>query len=291
MEIKQPQQHKNRSNSILANNSPRTSTIINSSLCRRTNLNKCNLDTTLQPRRLLRQLGTKILPTQQTIHPKTKIIMATSHGRIKQMNRTLKLAVFASHNGTNIREVKQACDNNTLEATVELLISNNSKSSAMTYFEEHEVPTFHISGKTHPDADNRDKTILEILEQHEITHIILSGYMKKLGPKTIEHYSPQILNIHPAPLPEFGGKGMYGVKTLQAVLEAGLEQNKITLHIVDQKYDTGPTIRTKTIDINPEETAEELFERGKGYESELLIEVLKDIQTGEIDLTEIGYKH
>lgn len=107
--------------------------------------------------------------------------------------------------------------------------------------------------------------------------MVLSGYLKKLGPRTIDRYRNRILNIHPAPLPEFGGRGMYGLQVHQAVLDAGVKTTAVTVHLVDEDYDHGPVVYTR-----PQPIAETLDAAGLQHaiaerEPEVFIDALQQI--------------
>jgi len=124
----------------------------------------------------------------------------------------LNLGFIASHNGTNMQAIIDACSQGRLDAVPCAVISNNSKSGALERARNEGIPYYHLSGKTHPDPRELDKAIIEAFLKHKVNLVILAGYMKKLGPHTLTAYRNRILNIHPALLPKFGGKGMYGDK-------------------------------------------------------------------------------
>jgi phosphoribosylglycinamide formyltransferase-1 len=125
---------------------------------------------------------------------------------------------------------------------------------------------------------------LEVLVTHHVDIIVLAGYMKKLGPKTLTRYTGAILNIHPALLPKFGGKGMYGKFVHEAVIASGEIETGVTIHIVDQNYDTGPIIAQKHIPVLPGDTPASLAKRVLEHEHTFFPETLQKIVTGEITL-------
>ena len=98
-------------------------------------------------------------------------------------------------------------------------------------------PAIISAAHTHPDPAQLDAAILRTLEEHGVDLVILAGYMKLLGPQTLARYRGRILNIHPALLPKFGGKGLYGRKVHEAVLAAGERVTGVTIHLVDESYD------------------------------------------------------
>ncbi|HEY6073626.1 MAG TPA: formyltransferase family protein, partial [Anaerolineales bacterium] len=133
---------------------------------------------------------------------------------------TLHLGFLASHGGSNMQAIIDACKAGRLRAKPCVVISNNSDSMALQRASTEGVPGYHISSHTHP-GDAEDREILRVLRLHGADTVILAGYMKRLGPFTLAAYRGRILNIHPALLPKFGGKGMYGKHVHEAVLAAG----------------------------------------------------------------------
>jgi phosphoribosylglycinamide formyltransferase-1 len=116
----------------------------------------------------------------------------------------------------------------------------------------------HLSGATHPAEGELDAGILATLRGATATHILLAGYLKKLGPCTLEAYRGRIFNTHPALLPVFGGQGMYGRNVHQAVLESGVRTTGATVHHVQDDYDTGPVIAQTEVPVLPDDTIDTL---------------------------------
>jgi folate-dependent phosphoribosylglycinamide formyltransferase PurN len=123
---------------------------------------------------------------------------------------TLHLGFLASHGGSNMQAIINACKEGRLDARPCVVISNNSESMALQRAKNEGIPAYHLSLQTHPDPAVLDRAILEVLRRRGVDTVILAGYMKKLGPHTLQAYRGRILNIHPALLPMFGGQGMYG---------------------------------------------------------------------------------
>ena len=159
----------------------------------------------------------------------------TEEGSMKRIN----IGFMASHGGSNMQAVLDAINNGQLPANPCLLISNNSKSTAIERAENQGMPFAHISQATHPDIDDHDLVILRTLEDHNVEYILLVGYMKKLGVRTLQEYKGRIINIHPSLLPKYGGKGMYGRFVHEEVLKNNEQETGVTIHLVDEEYDTG----------------------------------------------------
>lgn len=196
----------------------------------------------------------------------------------------MRIAFLASHNGSNMQAIVDACKSGALAATPAVVISNNSDSGAMLRARQDGIPCYHLSGKTHPAPDNLDQAILAVLHRHQADLIVLAGYMKKLGPRTLADYAGSILNIHPSLLPRHGGQGMYGLHVHTAVLAAGETESGATVHVVDANYDTGAIIAQMRVPVLPSDTPETLAARVLQAEHVLFPQVLQQIAGGEIRL-------
>ena len=196
----------------------------------------------------------------------------------------MKLAFFASHNGSNAQAIIGACATGRIKAQPVLLISNNADSGALARARREKIHAFHLSSKTHPDPAELDSTILDLLAKHEIDLVILAGYMRKLGPLTLTRYWGRVLNIHPALLPKFGGKGMYGMNVHNAVIQSGETETGATVHIATETYDEGPIVAQKRIPVLRSDTPEALAARVLVLEHALYVETVAAIARDEITL-------
>lgn len=189
----------------------------------------------------------------------------------------MRLAVLASHQGTTLQAVLDACKQGILEAEVALVVSNNSSSGALQRARAAAVATAHISGKTHDGEGAADAALLGALQAARIDWVLLLGYMKKLGPRTLNAYSGRILNTHPALLPKYGGQGYFGRTVHEAVLAAGETESGATVHLVDTDYDSGQILAQTRVPVRAEDSVELLEERVKAAEQKLLINTLVDL--------------
>lgn len=196
----------------------------------------------------------------------------------------MKIGFLASHNGTNMQAIVDACKTGVLQASPAVIISNNSGSGAIARAKQEGIPWYHLSTKTHSDPDELDRIILETMLSHGVEVIVLAGYMRKLGPRTIAHFSNRILNIHPALLPKYGGKGMFGMHVHKAVIAAGEIESGVTIHVVDAEYDTGPIIAQSHVPVEPMDTPDTLAVRVLQREHTFFSDTLQKIVTGEITL-------
>jgi phosphoribosylglycinamide formyltransferase-1 len=186
-----------------------------------------------------------------------------------------------------MQAIVDACKTGRLDATPCVVISNNSDSLALRRAENEGIPQYHISSATHP-GPMEDEEILRVLRRHGVDTVVLAGYMKILGPATLRAYRGRILNIHPALLPKFGGKGMYGKRVHEAVLAAGDKVSGVTIHVVDEHYDTGPIIAQCRVPVLDGDTANTLAERVLKHEHALYAETLQKIADGRIVLERVA---
>jgi len=197
------------------------------------------------------------------------------------------LAFLASHNGTNMRAIVAACREGKLRAQAALLVSNNRDCGAMTWARDNKIATQHISATTAGSDAAADVAIAAALSMAGADLVIMAGYMRMLGPETLGVFKRRILNVHPALLPKFGGKGMYGRHVHEAVLAAGEKESGVTIHLVDEVYDNGPIVAQARVPVETGDTPETLAARVQAREQTLYVETLKKIFAGEIDLDKL----
>jgi phosphoribosylglycinamide formyltransferase 1 len=199
-------------------------------------------------------------------------------------NFDMNIAFFASHNGSNMQAIVDACKDGRLQAKPCVVISNNSNAEALQRAQNEGIPHYHMSSRTHPNADQLDNEILAVLHRHQAELIVLAGYMRQLGQKTLSHYQGRIINIHPALLPKYGGVGVYGMHLHEAVLAAGESETGVTVHLVDEEYDHGAIIAQCRLLVKEDDTAVTLAQRVLECEHRFLVETLAKIVTGELAL-------
>ena len=200
------------------------------------------------------------------------------------MRKILRLGFLASGRGSNVRAIVEACRDGRLPATPVVLICNNAQAGVLTLARSTELPARHLSGTTHPDPAALDQAICATLREYAVDLVVLAGYMKKLGPATLQAYHHRIINIHPALLPRFGGQGMYGLAVHEAVLRAGERESGATVHLVEGDYDRGRVLAQRRVPVLAGDTAQGLAARVLEAEHVLYVETLRRILTGEIAL-------
>ncbi|HUB37508.1 MAG TPA: phosphoribosylglycinamide formyltransferase [Streptosporangiaceae bacterium] len=188
-----------------------------------------------------------------------------------------RIAILASGSGSTAEALITACASGRIPGEIAIIIGNNSASEVFARAARLAVPARHLSGVTHPEPSALDAAILRTLREVAATHIVLAGYMKKVGPLTLHAFAGRIFNTHPALLPTFGGQGMFGRNVHRAVLESGASTTGATVHHVQADYDTGPVISQVEVPVSASDTIDTLADRVQQAERELLIRTLRTI--------------
>lgn len=196
----------------------------------------------------------------------------------------LKIGFLASHNGSNMQAIIDCIKNGKLGAVAVVVISNNSNAFALERAKSEGIPAYHISIKQFQNEDELDQAILDTLIKHNANIVCLAGYMKKIGLRVLNHFKNRVLNIHPALLPKYGGKGMYGKFVHEAVLKSGEKESGCTVHLVDEIYDHGKILGQKVVPVFPDDTIDTLAQRVLEQEHKLYPEILQKIASGIIRL-------
>ena len=198
------------------------------------------------------------------------------------MGEPLKIAVLASGEGTNLQAIIDAIKEGGLKAEIRAVISNNSGSGALRRARKEGLFGLHLSHKQFIAPEEFDQELLKVLGEREVELVCLAGYMKLLSPRVIGAYRNRILNIHPALLPAFGGKGMFGQRVHQAVIEYGVKLTGVTVHIVDEKYDHGPIVLQRAVPVLDDDDAESLSQRVLEVEHRLYAEAINLFAEGRV---------
>ena len=175
------------------------------------------------------------------------------------------VAIFASGSGTNAQNLieyfnygKNRSNKTSPDPKVEVVICNKPGAYVLTRAEKLGVPTAVLNKE---ELTNSTERLFELLKQYSIDYIILAGYLLKIPAELIEMYPDKIINIHPALLPAYGGKGMYGHHVHEAVVAAKEKESGITIHLVDEKYDNGKILFQAKCSIDPTDTPDDVAEK------------------------------
>lgn len=167
-----------------------------------------------------------------------------------------KIAIFASGSGSNAENIASYYKNNN-KAQVELILTNNPKAGVIDRAKKLNIPCIVFTKEQFDSSD----AIIDIFKSHNIDFIVLAGFLWLFPAKIIRFYPKRIVNIHPALLPKYGGKGMYGEKVHNAVLDNGEKETGITIHYVNKNYDEGDIIFQAICNVDPADTTESLSQK------------------------------
>jgi phosphoribosylglycinamide formyltransferase-1 len=181
-----------------------------------------------------------------------------------------KIAVFASGTGTNAAKLIDHFRNN-LHGEITLIVCNKPGAGVMSIAEKERIEVLTIEKERWFRGDG----YVNDLKKRGIEFLVLAGFLWKIPSIVIQNWSGKTLNIHPALLPKFGGKGMYGQFVHEAVLHAGEKESGITIHVVDEQYDHGPTVFQAKCPVLPDDTSETLAARVHALEHRYYPEIVE----------------
>lgn len=174
----------------------------------------------------------------------------------------LRVGVLVSGGGTNLQAIIDAIDSGIITNTeIEIVISNNPNAYALTRAQNHGIENICISPKTFENREQFNEALINKLDEKKLDLIVLAGCMVVLPAALIAKYRNRIINIHPALIPSFCGKGYYGLHVHEEVLKRGVKITGATVHFVDEGTDTGPIIAQKAIEVKWGDTPEVLQKR------------------------------
>lgn len=188
-----------------------------------------------------------------------------------------KIAIFASGGGTNAENIISYFSNKTDIAQVAFVVTNNAKAGVINKCKRLAVPVFVLSNAHFEQPDS----LLNFLKKNAIDWIVLAGFLRKINPVFIQNFPDRIINIHPALLPNYGGKGMYGQHVHQAVVNAKEAESGITIHYVNSNYDEGAVIFQASCTLEPNESADSLAKKIHALEQTHFPVVLEQLLQNE----------
>lgn len=182
------------------------------------------------------------------------------------------IAIFASGSGTNAENFARFFAHDDT-VRISLVLSNHATAGVHQRMTAFGIPTMTFSNECFRNGDD----IVKVLKENNIDFIVLAGFMNKISDPLLEAYPNKIVNIHPALLPKFGGKGMYGMHVHEAVIAAKEKESGITIHYIDEHYDEGTIIFQSKCPIIPEDDAESVATKVHALEYEFYPKVVKDL--------------
>ncbi|MGO4534560.1 phosphoribosylglycinamide formyltransferase [Leifsonia sp. 2MCAF36] len=194
----------------------------------------------------------------------------------------LSIVVLISGGGSNLRALLEAAGDAEFPARV-VAVGADREAEGLEHAEFFGIPTFTVPYTSYPSREEWGDALLEQIQQWEPDLTILSGFMRLVPPRLVEALSPDLLNTHPAYLPEFPG-----AHAVRDALAAGVTQTGASLIVVDNGVDAGPIISQERVEVLPGDSEAALHERIKPVERRLLIDAVLDIANGHIDLEELA---
>lgn len=190
------------------------------------------------------------------------------------------LVVFASGSGTNFQSIIDAVHRGDISVSIAGLITNKPNIGAIERAKDHDIPFKVIDPAEFGSEQEFTKALIKQLQAWDTDLIALAGYLKKIPADVIQEFPNRILNIHPALLPKYGGKGFYGMNVHRAVVEAGEAESGCSVHIVTKEFDEGPVVAQTKVAVHPDDTPESLAKRILSEEHKLYpIAIQKHLKT------------
>jgi phosphoribosylglycinamide formyltransferase-1 len=185
----------------------------------------------------------------------------------------LKIAVLLSGSGTSLENLFDQIDAGRLHAEIIVVIASRTDAFGLERARRRGVPAFAVPRREYPQVRAFNDAIHAVLAEHEPELVALLGFMSPF--ETRGRYDGRSLNVHPALIPSFCGKGMYGHRVHEAVLEAGVKLTGATVHFVDAGYDQGPIILQEAVPVHDDDTPDTLAERVQAAERRLVPEAIR----------------
>lgn len=170
-------------------------------------------------------------------------------------------AVLCSGGGSNLQSLLDRTASGDLPGRCAWVAANNRDAFALERARAAGVPAHHVSTRTEGSDEGVGRKLVELIDQHDVRLLVLAGYMRVVPQAVLRRLPGRIVNIHPALLPAFGGKGMYGHHVHEAVLARGAQWTGVTIHLVTESYDEGPILRQRVVAVHPSDTPETLGAR------------------------------
>ncbi len=192
----------------------------------------------------------------------------------------MKIAVFVSGRGSNLKAILDSPDLKNI-VQVMAVFSDKSNCKAFGIAEQYNIKTFTVGDG---EGNIKSNQIVGVLSKLEIELVVLAGYLKLIPTELIDNFENRIINIHPALLPSFGGKGMYGMNVHRAVFNSSAKVSGASVHLVDNTYDTGKIIAQKCVDISDVKSPEEIAELVLDIEHKILPDVIKAFALNKVKI-------
>lgn len=184
----------------------------------------------------------------------------------------MKIAIFASGNGSNFQAITEAIVSGQVKADLRLLFCDKKEAFVIQRAQQMQVPVYSFAPTDFETKTIYETALVQLLTEQQIDLIVLAGYMRIIGPTLLDVFAGRIINIHPSLLPDF--PGLHGI---QDAFEANVKETGVTIHYIDAGIDTGPIIAQAKVAITPEDTFKSLEEKIHQTEHQMYPEVLAQL--------------
>ena len=191
-----------------------------------------------------------------------------------------RIAFFISGSGTNLQYIIDKINQGEINCSIEMVISDNPLAKGIERAKKQGIPCYVLDKKNY--GENIGDEVFKIIGD-KVDLIVLGGFLSILKGQLLKRYKNKIINIHPSLIPSFCGKGMYGIKVHQAVIDSGVKVTGCTVHFVNEEIDRGAILIQRALYINPEEKAETLQRRVLKEEHLCLLEAIKSISENRVE--------
>lgn len=200
--------------------------------------------------------------------------------------RPIRIAVMISGHGrgTNMQAIIDACKDGRINGQVAVVIGVREDTPAIGRAQESGVKTIVLNPKQFESVEDYDRAVFETLQSSEIDLICLAGYMRILAQSIVSAYQNRIMNTHPALIPMFCGKGMYGMHVHEAAIARGVKVSGCTVHFVDEEYDAGPIIVQTVVAIEDDDTPESLAAKILPEEHKAYVRAIQLFSEGRLEV-------
>ncbi len=185
----------------------------------------------------------------------------------------LKIGVLLSGEGTSLENLAECIDGGGVPAEIVVVVASKSGSGGLERARRRGIPAVAVPRTQHPDVGTFNDALHAVLEEHGADFVALLGFLSPF--ETRRRFDARTINVHPALIPAFCGKGFYGSRVHEAVLEAGVKVTGATVHFVDAQYDHGPIILQEAVPVRDDDTPDTLAERVRAAERRLVPEAIR----------------
>tara|TARA_B100000519_G_scaffold195892_1_gene201472 strand:- start:109 stop:846 length:738 start_codon:yes stop_codon:yes gene_type:complete len=207
----------------------------------------------------------------------------------KKKKKKKNIAVFISGGGSNMKAIHAACESGQINGRISVVITSSSTAGGVEWAMGRDVPVLLYPGaKDVPESERISPAELDeyLKNDYKIDVVVLAGYLRLIPPKLCRTFENKMVNIHPALLPAFGGKGMHGAKVHEAVVKSGARFTGPTVHFVNENFDEGKIVAQRSIRIDPSWTADEVQRRVLKEEHDVFPEVVAALCDDRIEFRE-----